>query len=185
MSTSVITTFFALLALACFATTIIGVGLAIAAKAGGGGRRALDRVRVELAPVGPWLAFAIAAVATAGSLWLSGGAGFTPCTLCWYQRIAMYPLSLILGIAAWRRDIGVRVYAIPLAAVGALVSCYHILVERFPTIETGSCDPNNPCSLKWVEHFGFVTIPTMALAGFLAIITVLALTPSPLPRSDP
>jgi disulfide bond formation protein DsbB len=184
MSTSVVTTFFALLALACFATTIIGVGLAIAAAAGDGGRRALDRVRVELEPLGPWLVFAIAAVATAGSLWLSGGAGFTPCTLCWYQRIAMYPLALILGIAAWRRDRSVRVYVIPLAAIGAVVSCYHIIVERFPDLESSSCDPDNPCSLKWVEHFGFVTIPTMALAGFLAIITVLALLPSS-SRSDP
>lgn len=183
MSTSVITTFFAALALACFGVTIAGVVLAIAAATSSGGRRALDRVRAELTTVGPWLAFAIAAVATGGSLWLSGGAGFTPCTLCWYQRIAMYPLSLILLIAAWRRDVGARIYVIPVAAIGALVSCYHILVERFPTIETGSCDPDNPCSLKWVEHFGFVTIPTMALAAFLAIITVLALSPTP--RSDP
>ena len=181
MSTSVVTTFFALLALACFVVTVVGVGLAIAAKAGAGGQRALDRFRTELEPVALWLTFAIAAVATAGSLWLSGGAGFTPCTLCWYQRIAMYPLALILGIAAWRRDVGVRVYVIPLAAIGALVSCYHIVIERFPDLESSSCDPNNPCSLKWVEHFGFVTIPTMALAGFLAIITVLALSS----RSDP
>jgi len=183
MSTNVDTTFFALLALACFATAILGLGLAIAAAVSDGGRRALDRARIELAPVGPWLAFAIAAVATVGSLWLSGGAGFTPCTLCWYQRIAMYPLALILGIAAWRRDVAVRVYVIPLAAIGAVVSCYHIVIERFPSIESGSCDPNNPCSLKWVEHLGFVTIPTMALAGFLAIIAVLALLPAD--RSDP
>jgi disulfide bond formation protein DsbB len=181
MSTSVITTFFALLALLCLATTVIGIGLGLAATTGDGGRRALDRVRAELAPIGLWLAFAIAAVATGGSLYLSGGAGFTPCTLCWYQRIAMYPLAVILGIAAWRRDVSVRIYVIPVAAIGALVSCYHILIERFPELQSGSCDPNNPCSLKWVEHFGFVTIPTMALAGFLALITVLALTP----RSDP
>ena len=93
----------------------------------------------------------------------------------------MYPLSLILGIAAWRRDVAVRVYVIPVAAIGALVSCYHIAIERFPSLQSGSCDPNNPCSLKWVEHFGFITIPTMALAGFLAITTILALTP----RTDP
>jgi len=181
MSTSVITTFFAILALLCLATTILGIGLAVAARVSDGGRRALDRVGDELAGAGLWIAFVIAAVATGGSLYLSGGAGFTPCTLCWYQRIAMYPLALILGIAAWRRDVGVRVYVIPVAVIGALVSCYHILIERFPDLQSGSCDPNNPCSLKWVEHFGFVTIPTMALAGFAAIVTILALTP----RSDP
>jgi disulfide bond formation protein DsbB len=181
MSTSVITTFFAILALACFAATIGGIGVAVAARVSDGGRDARDRIGLELSSAGLWVAFAIAAVATVGSLWLSGGAGFTPCTLCWYQRIAMYPLALILGIAAWRRDIDVRTYVIPLAAIGALVSCYHIAVERFPGLETGSCDPTNPCSLIWVEHFGFVTIPTMALAGFLAIITTCAL----IPRSEP
>lgn len=181
MSTSVITTFFAILALACLVATIGGVGLAIASATSAGGRAARDRVGEELAGAGLWLAFAIAAVATLGSLYLSGGAGFTPCVLCWYQRIAMYPLSLILAIAAWRRDVGVRTYVIPLAAIGALVSCYHIVIERFPALESGSCDPTNPCSLIWVQHFGFVTIPTMALAGFLAIITTCALNP----RSDP
>jgi disulfide bond formation protein DsbB len=126
----------------------------------------------------------VAAIAMAGSLYFSEVVHFIPCQLCWYQRIAMYPLALILGIAAWRRDRSVRVYVIPLAAIGAVVSCYHIIVERFPDLESSSCDPDNPCSLKWVEHFGFVTIPTMALAGFLAIITVLALLPSS-SRSDP
>jgi disulfide bond formation protein DsbB len=177
MSTSVITTFFAILALVCLATTIAGVVLGVAARTSAGGRRALDRVGDELAGAGLWVAFAVAAVATVGSLWLSGGAGFTPCTLCWYQRIAMYPLALILGIAAWRRDVAVRVYVIPLAAIGALVSGYHIAVERFPDLQSGGCDPDNPCSLKWVEHLGFITIPTMALAGFLVIITLLVLTP--------
>src|SRR5690606_29884142 len=149
-----------------------GVGLAVAGRVSEGGARARERVGVELGSAGLWLAFAIAAVATAGSLWLSGGAGFTPCTLCWYQRIAMYPLSLILAIAAWRRDLAVRVYVVPLAVIGAVISCYHIVIERFPDLESSSCDPLNPCSIKWVEHFGFVTIPTMALAGFLAIVTV-------------
>ncbi len=181
MSTSVITTFFALLALACAATVVVGAGLALAARVNDGARAAVDRVGDELADAGLWLAAAIAAVATAGSLYLSGVAGFTPCTLCWYQRIAMYPLAVILVIAAWRRDISARVYVIPIAALGALVSCYHILIERFPDLHSAGCDPDNPCSLIWVEHFGFVTIPTMALAGFGAIITIVALTPRSAP----
>jgi disulfide bond formation protein DsbB len=124
------------------------------------------------------VAWAVAAVATAGSYWLSEGANFPPCRLCWYQRIAMYPLTVILGIAALRRDHGARWYAIPLAVAGGLVSTWHILIERYPSLESStSCDPANPCAIKWVERLGFVTIPTMALAGFALIVTVLLLDP--------
>ena len=68
----------------------------------------------------------------AGSLYFSEVAHFVPCRLCWYQRIAMYPLVLLLGIATLRRDVGIRLYAIPLAAIGAAVSIYHVQLERFP-----------------------------------------------------
>ena len=116
------------------------------------------------------LAFVVAAVATLGSLYLSEVANFVPCRLCWYQRIAMYPLPILLGIAWWKRDAGVRRYALPLAVIGMVISTYHILVERFPSLEgSGVCEVANPCSIRWVERFGFVTIPTMALAGFALI----------------
>jgi disulfide bond formation protein DsbB len=125
------------------------------------------------------LAFVVASVATLGSLYLSEVANFVPCRLCWYQRIAMYPLPVLLGIAWWKRDAGVRRYALPLAVIGALISTYHILVERFPSLEgSGVCEVTNPCSLRWVERFGFVTIPTMALAGF-ALISGLLVYPAP------
>ena len=91
----------------------------------------------------------------------------------------MYPLAVILPIAAWRRDVGVRFYAAPLAAVGGLVAVYHVLVERFPTLEAGSCDPTNPCSIIWVEPLGYLTIPTMALSGFALILTLLAYAEDP------
>jgi disulfide bond formation protein DsbB len=109
----------------------------------------------------------------AGSLYFSEVAKFVPCALCWYQRIAMYPLVVILGIAAWRGDAGIRRYVVPVAAIGALISLYHIAVERLPGLPTGSCSLEAPCDLIWVERFGFVTIPVMALAGFVAIITLL------------
>ena len=54
---------------------------------------------------------------------------------------------------------------------------YHVVIERFPNLESSACDPNNPCSLKWVEKFGFVTIPTMALTAFVAIICLLSIQP--------
>jgi disulfide bond formation protein DsbB len=120
------------------------------------------------------LAFVVATVATLGSLYLSEVANFVPCRLCWYQRIAMYPLPILLGIAWWKRDAGVRRYALPLAVIGMVISTYHILVERFPSLEgSGVCEVANPCSIRWVERFGFVTIPTMALAGFALISGLL------------
>jgi disulfide bond formation protein DsbB len=96
-------------------------------------------------------------------------AHFVPCRLCWYQRIAMYPLVPMLGLAALRADDSVRRYALVLAAIGAPISAWHILVERFPNLESGACDPANPCSLIWVNTFGYLTIPTMALSAFCLI----------------
>jgi len=120
------------------------------------------------------LATAVAAVATAGSLYLSEVAGYVPCLLCWYQRIAMYPLVIILGVAALRRDRAVWLTAVPIASIGAAVSMWHIMIERRPELG-GVCDPVAPCAMKWVEEFGFLTLPTMALIGFGTII-VLTLT---------
>jgi disulfide bond formation protein DsbB len=115
-----------------------------------------------------------------GSLYYSEIANFPPCRLCWFQRIGMYPLAVILPLAAWRRDWSVRWYALPLAVGGGLVSIYHVLIERYPSLESGSCDPTNPCSIIWVERLGYLTIPTMALSGF-ALIAVLLLLPKEIP----
>jgi disulfide bond formation protein DsbB len=128
--------------------------------------------RAVLGAVGPLaltLAAAVAIVATLGSLYYSEVADFPPCRLCWYQRICMYPLAPILSIAALRRDHSVRWYALPLVLTGAAISAWHVLIERFPTLESGACDPVNPCSIVWVEKFGYLTIPAMALSGFIAI----------------
>ena len=92
-----------------------------------------------------WIAFLVAATAMAGSLYFSEVADFIPCTLCWYQRIAMYPLAVILLVAAIRRDRGVRWYAGPIAAAGAVISTYHYLVEWFPSLEgSGVCAAVGP-----------------------------------------
>ena len=136
-------------------------------------RRRLD----PLAITGAW---GVATLAMAGSLYFSEVAHYTPCTLCWYQRIAMYPLVLLLGIAAWKRDIGVRRYAIPLASIGAVVSAYHYLLEWFPQIDTGACKVGIPCTQVWFREFGFVSLPLLALTAFLLVITLLLIPP----RSD-
>jgi disulfide bond formation protein DsbB len=127
-----------------------------------------------VAEAGLWLAFLVAATATLGSLYFSESAGYVPCTMCWYQRIAMYPLAPILLIAAIRRDRWVAWYATPLASVGAGIALYHYLIEWNPSLEGGACSATGPsCADIWFREFGFVTLPFMALAGFLAILAFL------------
>jgi len=164
------TLFLALLTVVAQATVLTVAALALVA------RPTLARVRDALGDQPLQLAWIVALVATAGSLWLSEGAHFVPCRLCWYQRIAMYPMSVILGIAAFRHDVRVRIYALPVVAIGATISIWHMLIERFPSLESStSCDPANPCSLIWTERFGYLTIPTMALSAFALIATLLLL----------
>lgn len=179
MSTDTVTLFFALLAVACQVLVVATIVLVVASRFSDGAARLLAQLRIEVGVPGLWLPFLVAAVATSGSLYLSEVAHFDPCRLCWIQRFFMYPLVPILGVAAWRGFVRIRWFAIPWAAGGAMVSTWHILIENFPDLEGAtSCDLSNPCSLIWVRQLGYLTIPTMALSGFLAIITLLALLPS-------
>ena len=175
MTVETVSLFLALLAVVAEAAVAAAVVLFV-------GSRLSSRVAAWKAAavegVGPQalaLAFVVAAVATAGSLYFSEVAHFTPCRLCWYQRICMYPLVPLLGLAVWRRDHLIRPYAATLAAIGMAISSYHVLIERFPNIESDVCDPNNPCTVIWVQRLGYLTIPTMALSGFALILTLLAI----------
>ena len=165
----VILAWFAIMALASFFAEGVAVGFA--------------GIRARLTPLALTAAWGVAVLAAAGSLYFSESANYIPCTLCWYQRIAMYPLVLILGIAIFRRDISVRIYAIPLAAVGAVIATYHWFLERFPELDYGACSSGIPCTQKWFEEFGFVTLPFLALIAFLLIITFL-LIPALRPAAD-
>jgi disulfide bond formation protein DsbB len=163
--TLVVTTFLALLTLLAGLALVGLMAVALLGRIG--------EVRRHVGPVALWLAFAVAATATAGSLYLSEVAGFVPCTLCWYQRIAMYPLVILLGVAAWRQDAGIRRYVAPLAAIGAVIAAYHVALERLPTMPSAACTLDAPCTVIWFERFGFVTIPVMALVGFLSILALV------------
>lgn len=136
-----------------------------------------ERFRERLTPFALVGGFSVALLAMLGSLYFSEIAHYTPCTLCWYQRIAMYPLVLLLGVAAWRRDPGIRLYAIPLATIGAVIAAYHYLLEWFPSIDTGACTVGIPCTQVWFRQFGFVSLPLLALIAFLLIIAILLLPP--------
>jgi disulfide bond formation protein DsbB len=170
MSRDTVLLFLALLALfgqlALVATAIAFVGGRYTTR--------LRNVMVDMCGDGA-VAFAlvVTVVATLGSLYLSEVAHFLPCRLCWYQRIAMYPLTIILGSAVVRRRRDVHWYVIPVAAVGTVISSYHVLLERFPRLESSICEVSNPCTLIWTKRFGYQTIPTMALTAFLLIIAAL------------
>ena len=120
---------------------------------------------------GRWLAFAVAATAMSGSLYYSEIANFPPCDFCWYQRIAMYPLALILLIAAISNDRQIGRYVIPIALIGLALSTYHYQLQLFPE-QASSCQPAIPCHTQWVDQFGFVSIPFMAGSSFLAILAL-------------
>lgn len=119
-------------------------------------------------------AWVVALVAMAGSLWLSEAAHLPPCVLCWYQRIAMYPLVFVLGAALVAGDPGVWRFALPLPLVGLIVSSYHVAMQYRPAINVVACDSGVPCTARLLNLFGFVSIPVMAGAAFLLIALLLA-----------
>lgn len=110
----------------------------------------------------------VALGATIGSLTLSEGYGLVPCELCWYQRIFMYPLPILIGLGFWKRSVEIRPYVISLAAIGAAVSVYHLVVQWVPNV--GSCSLEAPCSSRLFDFLGFVSIPAMALVAFAGVI---------------
>jgi disulfide bond formation protein DsbB len=148
--------------------------LALASLASQRARGWLRELRATVAGAELWVAWAVAAVATAGSLFFSEYADFVPCRLCWFQRIAMYPLAVLLLIAAIRGDRRAGpLYALPFPVAGALVSIYHVYIEYNPEAESASCKVSAPCSLRWIEELGYVTIPVLALTAFAAIFVLL------------
>ncbi len=123
------------------------------------------------------LTLLVAAVATLGSLYFSEVAHYVPCRLCWFQRVAMYPIAVIALVGLIRRDRGARWYFLPLAVIGLVISSYHYLIEWKPSLDTGSCALFGPaCTDIWFRSFGFVTLAFMALCGFAFIIVVNTLT---------
>jgi disulfide bond formation protein DsbB len=123
-----------------------------------------------------FLAWIIASVATLGSLFFSEVMLFPPCVLCWYQRIAMYPLVLLLLIGLFPFDGKVMRFTIPLAAIGWLISSYHNLLHYGIVPESASpCVQGVSCATIFVKWFGFITIPLMSFTAFTLILSLLLL----------
>lgn len=168
--------FFALLAVGANIVVVVYVAAWVAARWSSGSRQLLERFDQYLAGYELLFGAIAAGTATLGSLYLSESAHLIPCTDCWYQRIAMYPIAVILAIAAWRRDAGVRIYVTTIAIIGGAISVYHYLIQWFPNLEGTSCTTSVPCTGVWFRVFGFISIPYMALSAFaLVLVMMLAL----------
>jgi len=154
-----------------------GILILVALLAVAGVRGPLDALRRALWGYELWAAFVVAAIATGGSLFFSEIANFVPCELCWFQRICMYPLSILTMFAAYHGDHRIARYLLPLPVVGAGVSIYHLLVENGVVEQAKACQLSAPggCATKWINEFGYMTIPTLALTAFVLLIGFLAL----------
>lgn len=175
MSVDAASLFFALLAMACL-LAVVGIAVAALVWRLGGRTASLYGLRLDIGRVAVLVAWVVATVTTLGSLYFSEIADFVPCKLCWYQRICMYPLVVVLGVAALRRDRGVRFYVLPLAAIGALIAAYHSWIQAYPPEGgTSFCTLDAPCTERYVWEFGFVSLPLMALVSFVFVITMMLL----------
>ncbi|MEO6866836.1 MAG: disulfide bond formation protein B [Gaiellales bacterium] len=132
-------------------------------------KRPLDALRELLGRDALRIALLVAIAGTAGSLYMSEIRHFPPCPLCWYQRIAMYPLVPILAIAAVINDTKVFRYVLPLTLTGLAVSIYHTQLELFPSQVTIACTKSVPCTTIWFQEFGYITIPVMAGTAFMLV----------------
>jgi disulfide bond formation protein DsbB len=117
-----------------------------------------------------YLALLQATVATLGSLYFSEIKHYTPCTLCWYQRILMYPLVIIIFVGIRRKDKQLASYVLPMSILGGLIALYHNLLQYKILPEAiAPCTLGASCSARYAGYFGFITIPLMSLTAFVVI----------------
>jgi disulfide bond formation protein DsbB len=122
------------------------------------------------------VAFVVALCATIGSLIYSDYIGYEPCKLCWFQRIFIYPTAVILGIALWKKDQSIKVYALTLAAIGGLIAVFHYVGQLGFNpfgLECLAVGYSASCSKNFVLQLGYITIPMMAISACLLIVTSL------------
>lgn len=111
-------------------------------------------------------------LAVFGSLFYSEVMGYIPCELCWFQRILMYPLVIIYGAALMKKNVNMAFAGLILSGIGIMVSTYHYSLQKVPMLQdtAGFCG-EVPCTLQYINFFGFITIPFLALIAFVVIFT--------------
>ncbi|MFJ7935470.1 disulfide oxidoreductase [Sporosarcina sp. NPDC096371] len=112
----------------------------------------------------------VSLVATLGSLYFSEVRGYEPCTLCWYQRILMYPIVLISGVALFQKNARIALTTAVFAVIGGSISLYHYGIQKlsFLSDSAPSCG-NVSCTGQYINYLGFITIPFLALVAFVLI----------------
>ena len=116
-----------------------------------------------------YFAWIVSIVATLGSLYYSEVRGFIPCKLCWIQRIFMYPLVLIIFLGIFNKDKNFPRYVLPLSLIGGSISLYHYLLQLGVITVSSTCGLGGACASRFINYFGFVTIPFLALTAFIFI----------------
>ncbi len=121
-----------------------------------------------------FIAWFLASVSVTGSVFFSYVLEFEPCVLCWYQRICLFPLVFILAAGLFPFDKSVVKYSLPLASAGALTALYHTLLYAGIIPENiQPCSKGVSCTEKYIELFGFVSIPMLSFLSFLTIVAIL------------
>ena len=121
-----------------------------------------------------FVAWLIASVSTLGSLFFSYVMDFAPCVLCWYQRIFLFPLVVLLARGLFPFDLHATKYALPLVAIGWTLAAYHSLIyaEWIP-VDMQPCTQGIPCTEVYIKLFGFLAIPHLSLIAFTTLLTIL------------
>ncbi|WP_080847663.1 disulfide formation protein C [Cytobacillus gottheilii] len=117
-----------------------------------------------------FFAWATSIIAMLGSLYFSEIRQYEPCELCWYQRIVMYPFTIMLGIAVVKKDYKIALYSMVLSAIGGCISLYHYAIQKLTFLADAapSCG-RVPCTGQYINWLGFISIPFLALLAFIII----------------
>ena len=122
---------------------------------------------------GVYVVWILSLVAMGGSLYFSEVMKLPPCVLCWYQRILMYPLVIILAVGILRKDNRIYQYVLPMSILGMIIAIYHnLLYYNIIPESLAPCTAGISCTTRLIEWLGFITIPLLSLAAF-TIITVI------------
>jgi len=166
--------FLALLTIGALVAMVALLALPAAGRTSTSAARLDAVVRELIHDLGYWLAWLVATASMVGSLYYSEIADFAPCSLCWYQRIAMFPLVVILAVAAWTKDRQVHRYVVPIAVIGATIALYQYVLGFMPDAEILGCSLDVSCTERFLWEFGFIDFPLMSLIAF-ALVVILVL----------
>lgn len=133
----------------------------------------LEKTRKFLSHYVDELSLLLVLTATSGSLYLSNFLGYTPCRLCWFQRILMYPLVIILAIGLFLKKDDISDYVLPFTLIGVPLAFYHYVIQRVDQFKSAGCSVLEvSCSTEYTFYFDYITIPMMALTAFLGILVL-------------